>query len=80
MDDDKRLGRAEAAKFLTENGYPITKSTLAKYAVIGGGPAYSKFGQRVSYRQYDLLAWGSEKMSPPVRSTSELRVATLASA
>lgn len=80
MDDDKRLGRAAAAEFLTENGYPVTKATLAKYAVIGGGPAFSKFGQRVSYREADLLAWGRAKMSAPVHSTSELRAANHAAA
>jgi hypothetical protein len=34
---ERRLGRKEAAQFLTERGYRTAPATLAKLACIGGG-------------------------------------------
>ncbi len=71
MKQKPRLLRAEAADFLTENGFPTTKNTLMKLASIGGGPVYQLFGNRATYMPEDLLAWAMSKLSTPRRSTSE---------
>ena len=48
------LTRPEAAEYLTESGMPVAKNTLQKLACVGGGPAYSIFGNRSLYRPVDL--------------------------
>ena len=69
----KRLTRQEAADFLTKViGAPISFRTLQKYATVGGGPAYQKFGRRVVYTQDSLAEWTESKLSKPVFSSSEL--------
>jgi len=41
----ERLTRQEAAEYLTEVlGTPVSFKTLQKYATVGGGPRYQKFG------------------------------------
>lgn len=57
------LTRAEAAAFLTENGYPVGKGTLQKIASTGGGPVYRIFGNRALYAPSDLLAWAEQRCS-----------------
>lgn len=64
------LSRVEAAQFLTDHGFPISHRTLAKYACLGGGPNYRKFGTRALYSPDGLLAWAEAKTSDPVMSTS----------
>ena len=66
-----KKSRREAAKYLNERGYPITFNTLQKLACIGGGPVFRKFGSRVIYDDPDLDRWVEERLSPPMRSTSE---------
>lgn len=52
------LTRFAAAQFLrSELGYPVSKSTLDKLAVTGGGPPFQTFGRRVVYQRDDLKAW-----------------------
>jgi hypothetical protein len=65
------LDRAEAADYLTERGLKTKKGTLQKYATIGGGPPYRRFGNKTIYTPDDLDQWAEEKMSAPRRSTSE---------
>ena len=65
------LSREQAASFLTEQGLPVAKNTLSKYATVGGGPQYRHFGNRVLYTQDELLAWAESKTSAPMTSTSE---------
>ena len=72
---DRRLTRREAADFLTARGYRVAIATLAKYATIGGGPAYSKFGARPTYTERDLLAWVASKTTGPRRSSSDQHAA-----
>ena len=55
---------AEAATYLR-----LSKSTLDKLRLTGGGPVYAKFGRRVVYRGEDLLAWFQENRRT---STSDL--------
>jgi hypothetical protein len=64
------LIRPEAAQFLTENGYPVSKLTLQKYATTGGGPIYRIFGNRALSKPTDLLAWAESNLSAPRCSTS----------
>jgi hypothetical protein len=66
-----RRRRGDAARFLTENGYPTAPTTLAKLASIGGGPEFIKFGRIPIYEDEKLLEWASSRCSKPRRSTSE---------
>lgn len=43
---------SEAARYLR-----LSSSTLAKFRVAGGGPAYVKAGRKVLYRRGDLDDW-----------------------
>ena len=57
------ISRAEAAAFLAELGFPVAKNTLQKYASVGGGPPYSKFGNRCLYEHSKLLKWAESKVT-----------------
>lgn len=48
----------------------VSKSTLEKARVYGGGPVYLKLGRLVRYRISDLDAWMAERI---VSSTSQTR-------
>jgi hypothetical protein len=65
------LLRSEAADFLTENGFPVTKFSLQKLASTGGGPIYQIWGNKALYTPPNLLTWAEAKLSAPRRSTSE---------
>ena len=68
------LHRKDAAKYVRdEHGQPCSPKTLAKLAVVGGGPAYRKAGKFPLYEPDDLDEWALAKLSPKVRSSSELR-------
>jgi hypothetical protein len=68
------LRRAEAAAHIQQKwGYPCSPRTLAKYAVIGGGPPFRKAGRYPLYHPDDLDGWVGRKLSDPVTSTSALR-------
>jgi len=69
---DVLLTRRDAAAALTAAGYPVARATLATRASRGGGPPYRKFGRLPIYRWGDLLDWAEARLSPSVRSTSEL--------
>jgi hypothetical protein len=45
--------------------------TLAKYAVIGGGPIFRRIGRFPLYAEDDLDRWITSKLSGPMRSTSD---------
>jgi hypothetical protein len=65
--------RAEAARYLREaHGIPCAPATLAKYACIGGGPAFRKAGKFPIYARDDLDAWAKSRLSERISSTSEL--------
>lgn len=74
-DVERRLSRAEAAAFLSERGYRIARTTLNKYACIGGGPLFECFGRRPLYKPADLLAWAVSKTTGPHRHTSDVSAA-----
>jgi hypothetical protein len=64
------LSRTEASEYLRDLGLPVAPSTLAKLAVIGGGPPYIKFMSRARYKPRDLDDWAASKISRKRRSTS----------
>jgi hypothetical protein len=68
---ERRLTRQEAAVFLTDQGYPVASTTLAKYASVGGGPIFDSFGRKPLYRPDDLLEWAKERSTGPRRSTAD---------
>ncbi len=73
MSHNRRLRRAEAATYLLEtHGIRRAVGTLAKLAVIGGGPRFRVAGRTPLYSTDDLDAWAGSILSPPVGSTSEL--------
>lgn len=65
------MSRTEAAAYATAKGVPVSKNTLQKFATVGGGPIYRRFGNKALYVATDMDAWIAEKMSAPMRSTSE---------
>lgn len=76
---DRLLRRAEASRFLTERGYMTATATLAKLAVIGGGPPFQKFSRFPLYKSADLLNWATTRTTATCRSTSDAApIATLA--
>jgi hypothetical protein len=66
------LRRTAASEYLAANwGVSRSPSTLAKLAVIGGGPTFRRAGRVPLYAKDDLDAWVRSKLSAPMRSTSE---------
>jgi hypothetical protein len=69
----RNMRRAEAAHYLREaHGIPCAPATLAKYACIGGGPAFRKAGKFPIYSRDELDAWAKQRLGKLVRSTSEI--------
>jgi hypothetical protein len=67
------LRRREAAHYLKVKwGIPQKPSTLAKKAVVGGGPKFRKAGPWPLYDPPDLDEWARSELSDLVASTSEL--------
>ena len=65
--------RKQAAAYIqAEWGIPCSPKTLAKRAVIGGGPPFRKAGRIPLYPEDGLDDWARSKLGPRVRSTSEL--------
>jgi hypothetical protein len=67
------MTRAEAARYISARWFPYSAKTLAKVAVIGGGPPFRKAGRLPLYDRADCDAWAENKIGPRVHSTSELR-------
>lgn len=65
------LDRPGAAAYIKSKGLPVSPGTLRKYATVGGGPKFRKFGRSVVYDPADLDAWIASRLSPPIASTSE---------
>jgi hypothetical protein len=65
--------RGDAAQYIqSEWGIPCATKTLAKLAVVGGGPVFRKAGRTPLYPEDALDDWARSKLGPRVRSTSEL--------
>jgi hypothetical protein len=70
------LRRAEASEYIrTRWGVPCATRTLAKLFSIGGGPLVQKVGRIPLYDPSDLDTFCAAKLSPKVRSSSELTAA-----
>ncbi|MFO0911316.1 MAG: hypothetical protein U0795_00030 [Pirellulales bacterium] len=68
-----RLRRVDASAYLLhEHGFQVAAATLAKYASVGGGPAFQKAGRQVYYAREDLDAWARERLGAKQRSTSDI--------
>jgi hypothetical protein len=68
------MTRAETAQYITDHWFPCSPKTLAKLAVIGGGPAFRKAGRVPLYSEASVDAWAASKIGPLVHSTTELAV------
>jgi hypothetical protein len=66
------LRRVEAARYIRDTwGIPCSPKTLAKLAVVGGGPLFRKCGPYPLHQICDLDAWCSARVGPKQRSTSD---------
>ena len=64
------LTRGQAAEYCIKQGLPVSPKTLAKYACVGGGPKFHKFGKmRVIYKIEDLDEWIERWLSKTFSST-----------
>jgi len=68
------MTRAETAQYIADHWFPCSPKTLAKLAVIGGGPAFRKAGRVPLYSEASVDGWAESKIGPLVRSTTELAV------
>jgi hypothetical protein len=69
------VDRRGASAYIHEKYGPAIRysaNTLAKMAVTGGGPVFRRIGNRVVYEEDDIDDWITEKLGPPMRSTSEI--------
>ncbi|CCG41812.1 helix-turn-helix transcriptional regulator [Magnetospirillum molischianum] len=71
MSNQTFLDRPGAADYIKAKGLPISAGTLRKYATVGGGPRFQKFGRRVVYNPSDLDAWVDGRLTGPLSSTSD---------
>src|SRR5690242_15406741 len=69
--DQRYLTRGEAAEYLTDLGYKIAPASLAKRAVVGGGPPFRSWGRKPLYDPEALLEWAQARCTGPRRSTSD---------
>ncbi len=61
-----RLTRAQASAYLMErHGVSCRATTLEKYAYVGGGPKFERFGRRVLYTPANLDCWVQTKLRAP---------------
>jgi len=70
MTDTRFLTREESANYLTKRGLPVSRNTLQKWATVGGGPVYRRFGNRAVYTVADLNTWVEQKLSAPRASSA----------
>jgi hypothetical protein len=69
----RMLRRKEAAWYMRAKwGIPLSQHTLAKLAVVGGGPLYRKVGRYAAYERRDLDDWAESKIGPKRRSSSDV--------
>ena len=72
MRTHRLLRRKAASDYLHEtHGLDRAPSTLAKLAVIGGGPIFRRINRVPLYAKDDLDRWVASKLSAPMRSTSD---------
>lgn len=63
--------RVEAAQYIRDRwNQPCQPKTLAKLAVVGGGPIFRKAGRFPLYQDPDLDSWAEGRIGAPRLSTS----------
>jgi hypothetical protein len=73
MNLPRYLRRKPAANYLNDTwGVPTAASTLAKMAVVGGGPAFHSAGRIPLYAIEELDRYAKAKLGNPRRSTSDV--------
>jgi len=70
----KHVTRKDAARILTEAGYPTAPATLASLACTGGGPPYMRYGHRAIYETEALFSWAEARIARAAHTASEHRV------
>ncbi len=65
MEHQKYMSREKVAEYVTSFGLPLTKGTLQKWATVGGGPPYKRFGRSTVYLKEDVDAWIKRKLNQP---------------
>jgi hypothetical protein len=76
MSEDRQFMRREEAASHLQRKYGVyTVETLAKLAVVGGGPPFQRFGRFPVYREADLDAWAQSRLTKTVTKTCELAAA-----
>lgn len=68
------LTRAEVTNYIIAKfgtAASVSKATLGKLAVIGGGPPFRRYGRRVAYLPSQIDAWVASRCSGPLNSTSD---------
>jgi hypothetical protein len=67
-----RMRRKQASEYLfEEHGVSLSPATLAKLAVVGGGPSFRKDGPFPLYERPDLDTFAVARLGPLRQSTSE---------
>jgi hypothetical protein len=67
-----RMRRREASQYLQDqHGIRLAHSTLAKLAVVGGGPPFRLDGRFPVYDRADLDVYADARLGPLRRSTSD---------
>jgi hypothetical protein len=77
MASPKYLRRRQAARYLNDDwGLPTAASTLAKKAVVGGGPVFHSAGRIPLYDRDELDRYAKAKLGKPRKSTSDIAEGT----
>lgn len=73
MQNIKRYRRKEASIYLRDkHGIERAPTTLAKLAVLGGGPRFQLAGRVPLYPEDELDTWAISKLSPLKSRTSDV--------
>jgi hypothetical protein len=71
MTDLKLLSSREASEFLARFGVSRKPATLNRLRCQGGGPRFRRIGRAVYYEPEALRSWVDERITRPLRSTSD---------
>lgn len=75
MHSAQYLRRKLAGEYLKSKYGFGSEKTLAKLAVVGGGPVFHKAANAAIYKPEDLDAWALAKIGAPQTSTSNVEAA-----
>ena len=66
------LKRDEAAAYLQDAGLRMSRTSLARYAMGGGGPKYALLGRPAYYKAEWLDAWLEDQLTPHSHSLAHM--------